>query len=64
MSGSRTSPSFQLNNERFSELSNLQSIYQDVLVLDGCVNELFFFSHCVGADHPSTCALMTSKLGG
>ena len=64
MSGSRTSPSFQLNNERFSELSNLQSIYQDVLVLDGRVNELFFFSHCVGADHPSTCALMTSKLGG
>lgn len=64
VAGDRRAPVFTIQANNFDEVDNLELIYENVLKLDGGINELFFFAHCVGSDEPAPCQLMVQQLLG
>jgi hypothetical protein len=64
IAGDRRTPVFTVTAQNFSEVDNLESIYNNVLTIDGGINELFFFAHCVGSDEPVPCQQMIQALLG
>jgi hypothetical protein len=62
MSGNRAAPVFQTEGA-FTEVENLQFVYDEVLGLDTRVIDLFFVGYCVGANTAAACQSMVDILG-
>jgi hypothetical protein len=62
MSGSRAAPVFEVQGS-FSEIENLEFVYDELFVLDSRVIDLFFVGYCVGANTAPACQSMINILG-
>jgi hypothetical protein len=63
MSGDRGAPLFEVSGD-FEEIANLEFVYEELLGLESRVIDLFFFSHCVGANTPEACGGMLNRFFG
>ena len=62
MSGSRAAPVFETQGS-FTELENVEFVYDEIFGLDSRVIDLFFVGYCVGANTGEACQSMINILG-
>lgn len=62
MSGNRAAPVFETQGA-FTELENLEFVYDQIFGLDSRVIDLFFVGYCVGANTTAACQSMLDILG-